>query len=198
MIKKVVNFVKTKIKLRTLIILIILLMFNSYAWFVYATKVSGRLTAYVSSWNVSFMVGEEEVSTNILFDVSRIYPGMEKYTKTVTAHNNGEVPAVISYEIKSLKVLDNVYTVNDKVTSDDILNMIENDFPFKIKITLDNPQMESEVGESKMEISVEWEYESGDDDRDTTYGEMAYEYYALHPDEESISLELEIKATQTK
>ena len=112
-------------------------MFNSYVWFVYATKVSGRLTAYVSSWNVSFMAGEEEISTNILFDVSRIYPGMEKYTKTVTAHNNGDVPAVISYEIKSLKVLDNVYTVNDKVTSDDILNMIENDFPFKIKITIE-------------------------------------------------------------
>lgn len=198
MIKKVINFVKTKIKLRTLIILILLLMFNSYAWFVYATKVSGRLTAYVSSWNVSFMVGEEEISTNIIFDVSRIYPGMEKYTKTVVAHNNGEVSAAITYDIKKLKVLDTVYEVSETVTSDDILNLMENEFPFKIRITIDNPTLEAEKGEAKFEISVEWDYETGDDARDTTYGELAYEYYALHPNEESISLELDIKATQTK
>lgn len=198
MIKKVIEFVKTKIKLRTLIILIILLMFNSYAWFVYATKVSGTLTAYVSSWNVSFMVGEEEISTNMIFDVSRIYPGMEKYTQTVIAHNNGEVPATITYDIKKLKVLDSVYEVNETVTSDDILNLMENEFPFKIKINIDNPTLEAEQGEARLEISVEWDYETGDDARDTTYGELAYEYYALHPNEESILLELDIKATQTK
>ena len=44
-----------KIKIRNIIILIVLLMFNTYAWFIYATKVSMNLSVHVSSLNVEFV-----------------------------------------------------------------------------------------------------------------------------------------------
>ena len=47
-----------KIKIRNIIILIVLLMFNTYAWFIYTTKVSTDLTAHVSAWNVDFVAKE--------------------------------------------------------------------------------------------------------------------------------------------
>ena len=41
MFKKVLNVIKKKVKLSNLILLVVLLMFNSYAWFIYNTKVKG-------------------------------------------------------------------------------------------------------------------------------------------------------------
>ena len=40
MFKKVLNVIKKKVKLSNLILLVVLLMFNSYAWFIYNTKVN--------------------------------------------------------------------------------------------------------------------------------------------------------------
>ena len=80
--KNVILAIIKKIKPSTLIIAILLLMFNSYAWFIYATKVEVGFTAHVTSWNVEFDVGQgEESSTNIVIDLERIYPGMEDYEK---------------------------------------------------------------------------------------------------------------------
>lgn len=54
---KIIKILK-KIKLRNLIVLIILLAFNTYAWFIYTTRVSSELTAHVSSWDVEFIAKE--------------------------------------------------------------------------------------------------------------------------------------------
>lgn len=185
-----------KIKLRTIIILIILLSFNSYAWFIYATKVSGGFSAKVSSWNVKFQVGTNEVSTNIIFDIEKIYPGMEPQTKTVTAYNTGEMVAYLSYSIKSLRILETTYTVSEEITSDDILNIIEMEFPFKIEFLIDNSNLNSEKGSSNFIMSLTWPYESGNDELDTKYGNLAYEYNTKFPDNSSIHIELELKASQ--
>lgn len=76
--KMIVKILK-KIKIRN--ILILLLIFNTYAWFVYATKVSSSMSVHVSSWNVEFSIGEDETVTNILIKVERVYPGMETFEK---------------------------------------------------------------------------------------------------------------------
>lgn len=54
---KIIKILK-KIKLRNLIVLIILLAFNTYAWFIYTTRVSSEITAHVSSWDVEFIAKE--------------------------------------------------------------------------------------------------------------------------------------------
>ena len=101
--ERIVKILK-KIKIKNIIILILLLIFNTYAWFIYATKVSSSLSVHVSSWNVEFSVGEDETVTNILIAVERVYPGMETFEKNVSVRNKGEIKAELDYDIISLNI----------------------------------------------------------------------------------------------
>lgn len=196
---KVVKVLK-KIKLRNIIILIILLAFNTYAWFIYVTRVSLDLSAHVSSWNVEFVSGSEEITTNIEIVIDRIYPGMEDFERNIEVHNKGETPAVLDYEIKSLKIMDETFEVNEDtgLTSDEIENKIETEYPFKININPGDNGIIEENEKGNFKITVTWSFESGDDEADTYWGNKAYEYYSLNPGTQSIILKLELIATQQK
>lgn len=189
-----------KIKLKNLIILVLLLAFNTYAWFIYASKVSVGLTASVSSWNVEFVSDTGETVTNIDVDVERIYPGMEPFEKRIDVQNRGETAATLSYEIRYLKIMDEVFEVSEEsgLTSDDIENKVEQEYPFKIIIEKDDGNLVAENGEGSFLIRIEWPYESGDDELDTVWGNKAYEYYSLNPGEKCIELKIELIATQQK
>src|SRR5574344_491029 len=104
MTKKMEKVEKTKknkkgifkyVTLKTLIILVVLCVFNSYAWFIFATRASMNLTVHVSSWNINFKVGDEVVSTNMIIDVGKIYPGMNNFQKVITVTNTGETQATL-------------------------------------------------------------------------------------------------------
>ena len=193
---KLVNILK-KIKIRNLIILIILLAFNAYAWFIYATRVSLDLSVHVSSWNVEFVSGEEEITTNMEIVVDRIYPGMEDFERIIEVHNKGETPAVLTYEIKSLQIMGETFEVSEEsgLTSDDIQNMIS-EYPFKINIESGDNSVIQENEQGEYRITVTWPFESGDDELDTYWGNRAYEYYEENPDGEGIVLKLSLTATQ--
>lgn len=198
------SFIKNilkKIKLRTLILLIILLSFNSYAWFIYATKVSGGLSAYVSGWNVTFRAGEEEITTQVVFEVEQIYPGMDAAEKTLTAYNSGDVLAELSYEINSITVLETTYKTSDELTSEDLIAKLNNELPFTINISIDNTHLYEENGSATLKITLEWPFESAEniekqDELDTQWGERVYEFNKNNPNEPSIHIEMLVKATQ--
>lgn len=190
------GIIKKYVKLHTLIILLVLLAFNSYAWFIFATKVSGGLSAHVTSWDVTFQIGDQESITNVEIDVSTIYPGMETYTKVITVKNTGEAIADLSYKFDSITVLGTNYTVGEEYTQEQIDNKIANDFPFKITVVIDKSELETVNGQGTFTITVEWPYESGDDALDTYWGEEAYEYNKLHPTESSLKLNLTLIAQQ--
>lgn len=187
-----------KIKLSHLIILLVLLVCNSYAWFIYATKVSGTFQTHITSWNVSFQAGEDETVTNMNFTVDRIYPGMETYSQDLIAYNTGEVTANLSYEILSVTILGTTYATDEDTTSSDLVDMIQNDFPFTISVTVDNNLLSAEDGEGVFTISLEWPFESGNDELDTYWGEQAYTFFSTHPQEASIDIEMNIIATQNR
>ena len=194
---KIIKILK-KIKLKDLIIIIILLAFNTYAWFIYSTKVSGELTAHVSAWEVEFTAKDMGIESDIVIEVERIYPGMETYEKEIEVINKGELNIYIDYEIKSLKIMDEYYEVSEEseITSQDIENKMQTEYPFKILIEKDGTALEDGTGNGKFTISVEWPFESGDDELDTKWGNKAYEYYSLHPGENCITLNVELKALQ--
>lgn len=199
--KKMINFILKKIKLRTLIVLAVLLMFNTYAWFIYSTRVRGSLTAHIVSWDLEFIAGEEEITTNIAFDVDRIYPGMDTYTKTVTANNKGEMAAKLTYEILSVTILGETTQKGEiidleEVDSDYLEDMIKNNYPFCIEIVISNEDLIAGSGTGDFVISLTWPFESNNDEWDTEWGEKAYEFYSLNPGEISIHIELEITAMQ--
>lgn len=194
---KVVKILK-KIKLRNLIILLLLLMVNTFAWFIYATKVSTQLSVHVSSWDVEFVSGEDEIITNIEIVVDRMYPGMDEFERDIKVRNKGETPAMLTYQIKSLQIMDEIFEVSEEsgITSDDLENKIETEYPFKINIDAGENNIIEENGQGNFKVTVNWPFESGDDELDTYWGNKAYEYYSLNPGSQSIILKLELIATQ--
>ena len=193
--EKIVKIIK-KVKIRNILILILLIIFNTYAWFIYATRVATDISVHIASWNVEFATGEDETTTNILVQVDRAYPGMENYLKEITVKNKGEMKAKLDYKIKSLKVMDDKYVVGGNTTDEELKNKIETEYPFKINITKDDSELSQGIGDGKFSISVEWPYESGDDEKDTLWGNKAYEYYKTDPDKKSIEIQLELVAKQ--
>lgn len=185
-----------KIKIKNIIILILLLIFNTYAWFIYATKVSSEISVHISSWNVEFTVGEDETITNVVIAVDRIYPGMENAEKTVTVTNKGEIKAELDYQIKSLKVLDEVYEVGENITAEELINKINTEYPFKINISKDDTLLSEGTGNGMFSVTVEWAFESGDDELDTLWGNKAYDYYLKNSEGKSIEIELTLIAQQ--
>lgn len=197
---KLIKIMK-KVKIKNMLILILLLIFNAYAWFIYATRVDTQITAHVSSWNVEFIGAEGEITTNLNIEIGRIYPGMEndkKFEKIVEVHNKGETKAQLGFEIQSLFIMGEEITVNeeDGPTTQDIVNKINTEYPFKISINVDDTQLEEGTGNGRFTISLEWPFESGNDENDTYWGNKAYEYFAVHPDDSSIKIKMVLTASQ--
>lgn len=185
-----------RVKLRTLFLLAITLASNSFAWFIYSTKVSNSITARVKSWNVNFEVGSgEQAEEYIEINVDSLYPGMSDFREELTASNSGETPARISYEVVSATVLGDDLLGTGK-TSEEIINGLRNDYPFKIDFSVSNMVIAALGGKEIISITVSWPYESGDDANDTRWGNMAYDFHKNNPDMASINLVVKITAVQ--
>lgn len=183
-----------KVRLKTLFLLAITLASNSFAWFIYTTKVSSNISAKVREWNVTFEANGQAVEKTIEINIDSLYPGMNAYNQTLTAANSGESKAQITYEIVSTNILgDNL--VNYNYSNEDILNYLKNNYPFTIEISSTNSIIEPN-GEENINITVSWPYESGDDEKDTYWGNLAYNYHQANPGEPSIVLVIKISAIQ--
>lgn len=194
---KLVKILK-KIKLRNIIILILLLVFNTYAWFIYATRVDTSLSVHVSSWDIEFVSGNEEITTDIEIEVDKIFPGMTPFEKNIEVHNKGETKAYLTYELKSLEIMGETFAVNEEngMTSDELEEKIRNEYPFKILINASGTGILEQNGSGNFNIGVNWLFESGNDQLDTYWGNKAYEFQEQNPDKKSIILKLELIATQ--
>ena len=82
--------IKSRVTFRTLFLLSITLIFNTYAWFLYTTTVSTSMTAHVDAWKVEFEVDDEVVDREFTFAVAHAYPGMPDNVKELVVRNNGE------------------------------------------------------------------------------------------------------------
>lgn len=184
------------INLKTMIILILLLLFNSYAWFIYSTKVRAGMTAHVKAWDIVFKVNENEVISNIAINVDNIYPGMQDFEQSITVSNQGDMLANLTYIVQSLKVLEEIYESGETYTSEDLIDKMSNDYPFKILVEMDDENLYQENGTGSFNVIVEWPFESGDDDLDTYWGEQAYSYHQANPTEPSIYIEVLLSAEQ--
>ena len=183
-------------KLKTLLLLALLFVSNSFAWFVYSTRVQNSVSAYVRAWNIAFEIGTEPSTNYINIDVSDVYPGMATYNRTIRASNNGDTPAVLSYEVLSATIFGTAYEVGEDLTSEELATMLEEDYPFAIEIDLSTDVIGVGDHNEYYSITVSWPYDSGDDDADTYWGNMAYDYHVSNPQAPSIELEIKITATQ--
>ena len=181
----------------TLLLLAVTLAANGFAWFVYTTKVEGGITAHVRAWDIQFVVGNTPLTQEVDFDVNDVYPGMETFTDSIVATNKGEEPAVFSYEIVSATILGTTYVVDENLTSEELLYNLEHNYPFVISFTTSSEAISANGGESAFLFNFSWPYESGDDILDTSWGNMAYDYYQASPLGTAISLKIKLTAVQT-
>ena len=190
--KSILKYINTK----TIIILIVLLSFNAYAWFIYITKASLELDVHVAAWDITFQAGEEEITNDVVLEVDKIYPGMEDYVQEIEVHNRGEISADLSYKIMSIEIFGEKFEVGDQYTSDDLQNML-NSYPFKITIESSTDQIEAGTGQGKFTIKVTWPFESGNDELDTYYGNKSYEFQTNNPQSKSLIVKFELTAKQS-
>ena len=197
-IKRIKKIIKKRVKLSSLLILIVTFSVNAFAWFVYSTKVDTGISAHIKGWTVDFVVGGSQVEQYIVFNVADLYPGMPNYTDSLKISNSGETKANISYEIEELNIL-GVETLNDgtEITSAMINASLQNDYPFKVTLSLSSDELEINKDES-FNLTVSWPFESGDDELDTYWGNKAYYFKANNPDSSSISIKVKISAEQEK
>ena len=187
---------KRRIKLRTLFFLAITLASNSFAWFVYSTKVSNNITAKVRSWHVNFEIGSgETIEEYIEINIDSLYPGMDSYQKVLRASNSGEADAKINYKIEKATILgDDLLALY--LTDEEILNKIRKDYPFIIDFNVSNNIISKNGGEATITIDIKWPYESGNDEKDTYWGNRAYDFHKVNSNTPSISLIVKITAIQ--
>ena len=196
--------IKNRVKIRTLFLLVLTLMFNTYAWFLYVSTVSSSLTAHVEAWHVKFKVDNELVNRDIPIVIEHAYPGMSDEVKTVTIINDGQKDADVRFAIKSIRIFDDLYIATDllstgdtiptgaiETTSEILNNKIQTDYPFYLSVE----SSEDTIGansEETLTITFSWQYESGDDETDTNYGEMAYSYYEANQTSQAIEMVIKL------
>ena len=185
---------KRNIRIRTIFLLILSLSCNTFAWFVYNTKVENSLTTSVKAWHVSFEDSNNDSIKYMEFNVDYIYPGMTEYTNYITVTNDGETKAQINYEIEELRILDKNYS-NEDYTQEKLNNIIDNNYPFKIEFSINKDVLNiHEV--ATFNVKVNWPYESNNDELDTLYGNKSYEYKQNYPDKSGISIKLKLSVSQ--
>lgn len=138
---------KKEIKIRTLLLLIITLIMNTYAWFIYIATVSVGLNVHIKSWDFELQNGAQ--TEDFVFEIEEIYPGvpLSSTVKDISAANNGEMEALLSCELVYIRILDQEYSTTTSeleskdedatlYTSEELLDRLYNKYPFKINIYL--------------------------------------------------------------
>jgi len=198
-----------KIKISHLIILISLLVANSYAWFIYIDTVTNKIDVHVKSWKIDFFDGSQPVTDYVEITAEEVYPGMTDFENEVYVHNYGETAATVGFTVLEADILGTVYRTvegkqedgdtldGDELTSAQVVSMLANDFPFTITLALDETSIVAQTGVATFSATIEWPYESGDDELDTQWGTDAYDFIHNNPGDPCIRLEIKIVIQQS-
>lgn len=202
-LKAIYKVIKKRFKLSYLLFMVLLLVSNSFAWFIYMNKIDSDIDVKVKAWNVSFRFDNQLMSDYIKFEIDEIYPGMRDNEQKVTVTNDGEVSAKLYYELVSIRIFDKTYEVSEgSMTSSELEDTINKNYPFKIKISSDKDIISAKGGVASFLVTVTWPYETVDDngnlkDKDDTYwGNKAYQYTKSNPETPCIQLNVKLSATQ--
>lgn len=200
--------IRNRVTLRTIFLLSVTLIFNTYAWFAYATTVSTSMSAHVEAWKVEFEFDSHMIDRVFNYNVDHAYPGMPNNVKTLMVSNTGEKDADLTYEIRKVRIFDDIYISTSAVaegetvpegattlTPAQLLYKVQNDYPFTLSVTIGQGTLL--VNQSTtLTITFSWAYETGNDATDTNFGTRAIEYYEENDGEPVIQIELKLIVTQ--
>lgn len=193
--KKSTKQMQAIIKINIILAFAILLSANTFAWFVYSSHISNNISTKVKAWKIDFENGEGLVVEYITFNIDSLYPGMTPYANTINIVNYGETAAQVNFELQSVKILGQTYTLGT-YTQEQLLNMLANDYPFKILFNITDYNLPPNNGSADFEIDATWAYESGNDVLDTQWGHDAYTYAQENPTSSGIEIAVKLTAVQ--
>lgn len=209
--KLFLRIIKQLIRPKNIIVLIIILSANTFAWFVYVKEVHSNIDVKVRAWNVVLTNSDSEVISNLNVDISSAYPGMSEYSNDTKVYNQGDTKANFEYSILSFKIFNyeivtkEKYLLDNKVPGDDIPTSAEliqelnsrTTYPFKITLSSSNDLLDANTGEATFNIRMNWDFESGNDELDTKWGKDAYDFHKNHPGESPLKIVIKLKITQS-
>lgn len=191
-----------------LVFAIVLIVSNTFAWFIYITKVDNNVNVHVKSWDVTFQSGDKEIINTVNVDIDNLLPGMEDYLYEITAYNKSEVSATLSYTLLEARIFNTEYItvegreerhedpVETDMTSAELENKFKNDFPFTLEINLTNDTIAQDNGNELFSIEVTWPYDGKSDVEDTKWGIDAGTFKKQYPDKPCMVLRIKIEITQ--
>lgn len=199
---------KRKLKITRIIFLILLVVSNTFAWFIYVTRIDNSVSVHVKSWDVVFQDGDNEISTTLDILVDNIYPGMDNFHYDITAYNKSEVSAYLTYKILEADIFGTAYITEEgraerkespqegDMTSQELESMFKNDLPFSLTIGVTSLTISENDGKEEYQVNLVWPYEGKSDEEDTRWGRNAAIYKQNNPDKPSIVLKIKISITQ--
>ena len=199
----ILKALKKRFSIFHLLFIIVLLAANTFAWFIYMDKISSDIDVRVKAWNVSFRFNNQQMEDYVNFTVDDIYPGMTPYQQALAVTNDGEMDANLTYEIVSITVMGDTYTTeNGDITEEQLINIMNNNYPFRITVTTSQSLISHDGGAALFYIHVTWPYESynsngtSNDELDTYWGNRAYTFKQSNPTLPCIKVRVKLSAIQ--
>lgn len=189
---------KNKKLIWLMLIVILLLVLSTYAWFIFNSNVNLAINTEVKSWTVEFKENGQVLDKEVDLEIDSIYPGMEEQAKNITIENKGEVNAELNYKITAIELFGERKSISENCTQEELEQYI-NSLPFLINIEFSEKTLESGNGQSNCKISFNWplgeesEIITEKDEIDTELGIKAYEFNNLPENQGVPSLRLEIQ-----
>ena len=119
---ELLKIIVKRVRISTLILLLITFASSSFAWFLYATRIQANITAHIDAWNIVFTANDTNISEVVTFEIPDLYPGMTSYTDSISAFNLGERTATVHFDVLSARILNVNYVVDGtSLTSDDMI-----------------------------------------------------------------------------
>lgn len=145
------------------------------AWFAYSGIANVSTEIDVKSWLIEFEKGAEPVSNNMVVSLSEIYPGMQTVHETVKIKNRGDSDAQLSYSITSARILDQKIQI-DGVDQDFLKDKLSHEYPFSVNMSLKDNFVLAQGEESEFDLSISWPLDSDNDEKDSEWGNLAYQF----------------------
>ena len=199
---------KRKLSLFHIVFLILLVLSNTLAWFIYVTRIDNSVSVHVKSWDVVFQDGENEISTTLNILVDNMYPGMEDFHYDISAYNKSEVSAYLTYQILEADIFGTAYITKEgraerkeeeqpgDLSSAELEEQFQNDYPFALTIGVSSTQIAQGDGMEEYTVDLVWPYEGKSDEEDTRWGINAANYKKNYPDRPGMVLKIKISITQ--
>lgn len=203
--RSILRALKKRLKPTHILFIALIISANAFAWFIYMDKITSNIDVRVKAWNVSFQFNNQSMSDYVNFVVSDIYPGMTPFSQTLNVTNDGEVAANLSYEVVSVRILENTYSNTENggtFTSDQLISLMRDNYPFRLTITTSQASVAANGGTASFTFNVTWPYESvgtggvSNDTVDTYWGNQAYLYKQNNPSSPCINVVIKLSAVQ--